>query len=532
MKKNLFYYLFAVLCTVTLFASCSDDDNKGSELPGIIDNEIVGNYKGSMNVFYELETGDVPIAEDMVQKITIKKTSDTAVGLELKNFVITVGKEPITIGDLAVENCSVAIDGGNYSFNGNENLSLVVGECGVSVSGIVSGNTLNLTIKVNVNGGVMKVRVEYVGTKLKGSESSEAKISSFIFDRNVAAVDSLVLGEPVIDENAKTITFVVADTAKAEYLKVLVPTIVLSNEKATILPASGTVQNFNSPVEYTVTAEDGTIVKYTASISFKELSLDFENWVEDSDYGYFTPVGSYASTNGGSAIVYSSLEGIASEHSDVVVPSYCVTYNTEDFKEGNQSACLKTISLAQSKADLKKYGGFIGQMMANMAPNITAGSLFMGKFELNAAQPLKSTKFGVACTSKPLKFSGWYKYTPGEVYYDKNYKVVDGVVDECDIYAVLYEAKDANGNDITLDGISLNSGDAPIVMRAGIQSGAATNGWMSFELDFTEVNGKTYDSSTEYKLAFICTSSKKGDAYEGAPNSTLMLDDLKIVFEK
>lgn len=29
MKKNLFYYLFAVLCTVTLFTSCSDDDNGG-----------------------------------------------------------------------------------------------------------------------------------------------------------------------------------------------------------------------------------------------------------------------------------------------------------------------------------------------------------------------------------------------------------------------------------------------------------------------------------------------------------------------
>lgn len=53
-----------------------------------------------------------------------------------------------------------------------------------------------------------------------------------------------------------------------------------------------------------------------------------------------------------------------------------------------------------------------------------------------------------------------------------------------------------------------------------------------FDLDFSEVNGKTYNASTEYKIAFICTSSKKGDAYEGAPNSTLMLDDLKITFEK
>ena len=55
---------------------------------------------------------------------------------------------------------------------------------------------------------------------------------------------------------------------------------------------------------------------------------------------------------------------------------------------------------------------------------------------------------------------------------------------------------------------------------------------VEFSLDFSEVNGKTYNASTEYKIAFICTSSKKGDAYEGAPNSTLMLDDLKITFEK
>ena len=28
MKKNLFYYLFAVICSVALFTSCSDDDDK------------------------------------------------------------------------------------------------------------------------------------------------------------------------------------------------------------------------------------------------------------------------------------------------------------------------------------------------------------------------------------------------------------------------------------------------------------------------------------------------------------------------
>ena len=34
MNKRLFYYLFAVLCTVTLFTSCSDDD--GDDTPTVI----------------------------------------------------------------------------------------------------------------------------------------------------------------------------------------------------------------------------------------------------------------------------------------------------------------------------------------------------------------------------------------------------------------------------------------------------------------------------------------------------------------
>ena len=34
MNKRLFYYLFAVLCTVTLFTSCSDDE--GDDTPTVI----------------------------------------------------------------------------------------------------------------------------------------------------------------------------------------------------------------------------------------------------------------------------------------------------------------------------------------------------------------------------------------------------------------------------------------------------------------------------------------------------------------
>jgi hypothetical protein len=42
------------------------------------------------------------------------------------------------------------------------------------------------------------------------------------------------------------------------------------------------------------------------------------------------------------------------------------------------------------------------------------------------------------------------------------------------------------------------------------------------------MNDKEYDAANQYKLALICTSSKEGDRYRGAPGSILMIDDLKI----
>ena len=47
MKKNLFFYVFAVLCTMPFFTSCSDDDTP-VVIP--IDEEIVGNYGGTLEI--------------------------------------------------------------------------------------------------------------------------------------------------------------------------------------------------------------------------------------------------------------------------------------------------------------------------------------------------------------------------------------------------------------------------------------------------------------------------------------------------
>ncbi len=47
MKKNLFYYLFAMICSVALFASCSDDDD---EVTGLTIDQVVGTFTGQLEV--------------------------------------------------------------------------------------------------------------------------------------------------------------------------------------------------------------------------------------------------------------------------------------------------------------------------------------------------------------------------------------------------------------------------------------------------------------------------------------------------
>jgi hypothetical protein len=86
-------------------------------------------------------------------------------------------------------------------------------------------------------------------------ESSEKKILSFKFAAPAV--------EATIDESAKTIVAVVPFGTSVTGL---VPMITIS-DKATVVPASGTVVDFTNPVDFTVTAEDGSSVVYKATVT-------------------------------------------------------------------------------------------------------------------------------------------------------------------------------------------------------------------------------------------------------------------------
>ncbi len=100
--------------------------------------------------------------------------------------------------------------------------------CPISILGTVKGSNINIEIGVKVGAPLNQdVKATFVGTKLTGNESSEAKITGFTFDSDV------VTEQPVIDDEKGTITFKVSKDAANEAL-ILSPSITVS-EKAILL---------------------------------------------------------------------------------------------------------------------------------------------------------------------------------------------------------------------------------------------------------------------------------------------------------
>lgn len=281
MKKNLFFYLFAVLCTVSLFTSCSDNDEPAVTVP--VSANVAGNYKGALNVTLKMETGDVPAGNVPAQLVSVTNAGENTVDLKISNFSFS----GMQLGDIEVSGCQLTDAGnGKYTFTATSSMDVTgLLSAGIKANGVFEDKTLTLDLDIDdvkLMGSPVPytVKVTYSGTKLSGTESSEAKILSFVFDKEVAAANAVVMGEPVIDETSKTIKFTVNSEATAEELAALVPTIEVS-EKATVTPASGEVGDFSNgkTVTYIVTAENGSTAEYVASVSSQVTVYGFETWV-------------------------------------------------------------------------------------------------------------------------------------------------------------------------------------------------------------------------------------------------------------
>lgn len=505
MKKNLFLCLFAALCTMGTFTACSSDDESGVITPAAAD--VTGNYKGNLDVM--VDAANLPTVEN--QLVSVTKAGESTVSLSISDFSFM----GISIGDINLNECQLSGSGDKYTFTGTTKVNAAILTADVDAEGTFEGDKLTINMDIAASLGSVKqtVKVVYTGTKLTGSESSEAKILSFVFDQEVSAANAVVLEQPVVDETAKTIKFAVSADATSDDLSKLMPTIEIS-EKATVTPASGAVQDFSNgkTVTYTVTAENGTKVTYTASVYGNVTSYDFENWSYDTsmypEENQIYMANGWASCNNAVALIkyMGALGGITYTGEYPIRPS-------DDAFTGEKAVLLESVDT--------QGGNIFGQKV----PKVTAASISLGSFNAMAAisDPMATTSFGIMYDKQPLKVTGYYKYTPGTEFYNANGELQEGVTDKCAMSAVLYEV---SSEDETLNGSNIYTSDK-IVAKAVFTSDKSVDTYTPFELNLEYA--KAYDSSKKYKFAIIFSASADGASYNAAVGSKLLIDNVSVV---
>lgn len=227
---------------------------------------LAGDYLGKPTI----KVGDLDIPGNLYKKVSVKAVDDSTISLSMKNFVITLGGNRISVGDINIDKCAMGSDGKHYTFSGTQDLTIeALGDMTMkaTVNGSFAEISEKMFIKIDValvsTDGALTVNVAYTGQILTGTESSEAKILTFTFDKSKEA-NSIVTSNPVINEDESTITFNVKADATDAQLAALVPTITYS-EKAHVDPAPGSTVDFNNPVIYTVVAQNGTERTYTVT---------------------------------------------------------------------------------------------------------------------------------------------------------------------------------------------------------------------------------------------------------------------------
>lgn len=154
MKKSIFYYLFAVVCTIGLFTACSDDDD---DKKVVTVDSIVGIYSGEMDV----KLAGATVVDDRAASVSVAKISDGKVKVSLADFTIPdVLPSPVSVE----AECAATPGVGELKLNGVAKVDLTalgLGSLDVTVTGDADGKELDLDIAV----AAMQVAVEFDGRK-------------------------------------------------------------------------------------------------------------------------------------------------------------------------------------------------------------------------------------------------------------------------------------------------------------------------------------------------------------------------------
>ncbi|WP_316752834.1 PCMD domain-containing protein [Pedobacter gandavensis] len=290
--------------------------------------------------------------------------------------------------------------------------------------------------------------------------------------------------------------------ANADLTKLFVDSVQLSTY-AELTPGVRVPQDFSKPVPYTVTAEDGSKAVYTVMVTKQSANPQISN----SNFNeWYTPAGKNYKQPGLNA----STEWATGN--DGVVSLSTANTTPIEIAAGDLAAQMVT-------KDLGVLAQLTGQRMG-------AGTLFTGTFKLDLANPLNSAKFGIAYTSRPKSFTVSYKYAPGTVYKNGNGQTLNKL-DSCDIYLLL-ENRDGQvvKRAATAWFRSPDKVDNLTKITIPLVYGTLPVGSPGYQLPTNGLFAEANDPVTHISIIF--SSSASGAKYEGAVNSTLVVDNLVL----
>lgn len=484
-------------------------------------------FKGEMAINLGVE----PVT--MTQRVYVSKPSNknpNQLRLRIENFSF----QGVYLGVIQLDTVSLVKRGDVYGFTAKDReLSdlEIPGVTGVKLTArgaIIEDHIMKLNLEVGAS--PLTIHVTFTGDTI--TESVDTKINLTIEGNAVAA-------QPDNSKTASIYVFKVWETATASQLK-LTPKIELpkgatldsivvrySDGIKSILKEGeaidfSKIEGEKYDVRYYITSED---VRYhsTKTLRLEKMpefksTYKMNSWITPQGKDYQEPM-NMASSN--MAADFFPLSGMMIGHALTAKP-YPVSQDEDAAKIITRDT----------------YGGYIA-FMSVVLPKVTAGTLFNGTFELDTKAPLKSTHFGEAYrgTAAPVAFKFTYKYPPGPTYFNTIVKTegstttvtaekVPGKVDECSLIAYLYEV-DSYGD--YLDGTNINSSEK-VILKAAFSSGAQDS-FTEKTVNFEPTGNGSFDpANKKYKIAIVCTPSKEGDAYNGAPDSALWIKSLEITY--
>lgn len=282
---------------------------------------------------------------------------------------------------------------------------------------------------------------------------------------------------------------------------------------ATADKKAGDALDLNSPQTILVTAEDKSVHSWTvrsfvASSTPQLLNGDFSLWYKTAS-DYYEPGESASNT----------IWGTGNPGTQILNK---LATTPIDLEAGNLAAKMETL-------DNGKLAGTFG------AP-ISAGSIFTGVFnsdKLDPSDPQAAIEFGTPFVGRPASVKLKYRFTPGETNKDRDGNTLD-YSDACDIYALL-EVRLSGKIERLATGwfrsteLQEELTELEISFVYGELDASYPDYMFPIDQNFVSADSASFILPTH--ITFVASSSYDGANFAGAIGSTLVIDDVEMVYE-